>query len=89
MACSVCSAAVACSLWKQSHEDHDNIAQSLPDTLPANVANKKLVDDFKMSNMHMILMQKDMDAKEKRKMLEEIDEVEGVKWSLGMNTLFG
>ena len=66
-----------------------NIAQSLPDTLPANVANKKLVDDFKMSNMHMILMQKDMDAKEKRKMLEEIDEVEGVKWSLGMNTLFG
>lgn len=66
-----------------------NIAQSLPDTLPANVANKKLVDDFKMSNMHMILMQKDMDAKEKRKMLEEIDEVKGVKWSLGMNTLFG
>ena len=66
-----------------------NIAQSLPDTLPANVANKKLVDDFKMSNMHMILMQKDMDAKDKRKMLEEIDEVDGVKWSLGMNTLFG
>ena len=66
-----------------------NIAQSLPDTLPANVANKKLVDDFKMSNMHMILMQKDMDAKDKREMLEEIDEVDGVKWSLGMNTLFG
>lgn len=66
-----------------------NIAQSLPDTLPANVANKKLVDDFKMSNMHMILMQKEMDAKEKRKMLEEINEVEGVKWSLGMNTLLG
>ena len=66
-----------------------NIAQSLPDTLPANVANKKLVDDFKMSNMHMILMKKDMDAKDKRKMLEEIDEVDGVKWSLGMNTLFG
>jgi len=37
----------------------------------------------------MILMQKDMDAKDKRKMLEEIDEVDGVKWSLGMNTLFG
>ena len=37
----------------------------------------------------MILMQKDMDAKDKREMLEEIDEVDGVKWSLGMNTLFG
>ena len=34
--------------------------------------------------MHMVLMQKDMDAKDKRKMLEEIDEVKGVKWSLGM-----
>ena len=60
-----------------------NIAES-PRYTSGKRANKKLVDDFKMSNMHMILMQKDMDAKDKRKMLEEIDEVDGVKWSLGM-----
>lgn len=66
-----------------------NIAQSLPDSLPSNVANAKLEEDFDMSNMHMILMDKGMDVRDKQKMLEEIDKVEGVKWSLGMNSLIG
>ena len=66
-----------------------NIAQSLPDTLPGNVANKKLAEDFKMSNIHMVMMDKDMDSKIKRGMMEQIDEVDGVKWSISMSSLFG
>ncbi len=66
-----------------------DIAKSLPDTLASNVANEKLKQDFDMSNMHMILMDKDMDGKAKSKMLDEIDKVEGVQWSLGMNSLIG
>lgn len=66
-----------------------NIAQSLPDSLPSNVANAKLEDEFDMSNMHMILIDKDMDSTDKQKMLEEIDKVDGVKWSLSMNSLIG
>ena len=66
-----------------------NIAQSLPDTLPGNIANEKLAEDFEMSNIHMVLMDSDMDAKAKRKMLDEIDQVKGVKWILGMDSLFG
>lgn len=66
-----------------------NIAQSLPDSLPSNVANAKLEEEFDMSNMHMVLIDKDMDSTDKQKMLEEIDKVDGVKWSLSMNSLIG
>ena len=39
-----------------------NIAQSLPSSLPGNVATEKLQEDFDMSTMHMILMNRDMDS---------------------------
>lgn len=66
-----------------------NIARSLPESLPSNVANEKLAEDFDMSNVHMILMDQKMDGLEKREMLEEVDTVDGVKWSISMNSLVG
>ena len=62
-----------------------NIAQSLPQSLPSNVANSELKDDFDMSTM----LDKDMDAKEKKAMMSEIDDVKGVKWTLGLNSIVG
>lgn len=66
-----------------------NIAQSLPSDLPSNVANRKLEDTFDMSVMHVVMMDRSMDAKEKRDMLADIDEVEGVKWTISMESLLG
>lgn len=66
-----------------------NIAQSLPETLPGNVANEKLKQDFDMSTVHMIMMDKNVDGKEKKKMLDEIEQVDGIKWTLGLNSLVG
>ena len=66
-----------------------NIAESLPATLDSNVANDELKNVFDMSNIHMIMMGKNMDSKEKQKMLNEIDQVDGVKWSISMNSLIG
>ena len=40
-------------------------------TLDSNVANEELKKDFDMSNMHMIMMDKNMDAKDKQEMLNE------------------
>lgn len=78
------------AIYGNNHtEIYYNIAQSLPSTLDSNVANDKLEEVFNMSNMHMILMDKDMDSKEKKNMLEEVDKVEGVKWSLSLNSLIG
>ena len=66
-----------------------NIAESLPATLDSNVANDELKNVFEMSNIHMIMMDKNMDSKEKQKMLNGIDQVDGVKWSISMNSLIG
>lgn len=66
-----------------------NIAKSLPENLLSNQANEKLKDDFEMSTIHMIMIDKDMDGKEKRKMSKEIEQVEGVKWTLGLNSIIG
>lgn len=66
-----------------------NIDKSLPATLESNVANDKLKEDFDMSTMHMILLRNGLDSKQKTQMLDKIDEIDGVKWSLGMNSLIG
>ncbi len=66
-----------------------NIAESLPSTLDSNVANDELNKDFDMSNMHMILMDKNMDGLNKQKMFDAIDEIKGVKWTISLNSLVG
>ncbi len=66
-----------------------NIDKSLPASLASNVANDKLKEDFDMSTVHMILLRNGLDNKQKTQMLDKIDEVDGVKWSLGMNSLIG
>lgn len=70
-------------------EIYYNIAQSLPESLPSNIANEKLEKDFDMANVHMVLMDKHMDSLKKQEMMEKIDEVDGVKWSISMNSLIG
>ena len=66
-----------------------NIAQSLPSTLDCNIANDELKKDFNLSNMHIIMLDKGMSAKDKEEMFKKIDDVDGVKWTLGMNSLVG
>ena len=42
-----------------------------------------------MSNIHMVLMDKNMDSLDKQKMFDQIDQVEGVKWTISKNSLIG
>lgn len=53
------------------------------------MATKKLTDTFDMSTVHLVMMDKNTDAKDKRKMIEEIEDVKGVKWCIGLNSLVG
>ncbi len=66
-----------------------NIDKSLPATLDSNVSNEKLKEDFDMSTVHMVLLKNGLDSKQKTQMLDQIEKVDGVKWSLGMNSLIG
>ena len=53
-----------------------NIAQSLPSTLDCNIANDELKKDFNLSNMHIIMPDKGMSAKDKEEMFKKIDDLE-------------
>lgn len=66
-----------------------NIDKSLPQSLPSNVANKKLSKDFHMSNIHMVMLKSGMSSKEKSQMQKKIEKVDGVKWVLGMDSVVG
>ena len=66
-----------------------NIDKSLPSTLPSNVANDKLKDEFDMSTVHMVLLKEGLDSQQKTEMLDRMDKVDGVKWALGLNSFIG
>ena len=53
------------------------------------MANAKLQETFNMNNVHMALLKKGMTSKEKTEMLNQIKDVDGVKWALGMDSFVG
>ena len=66
-----------------------NIAQSLPKTILSNIANDKLEETFDMNCMHIIMMDKNLDPRAKSAMVDEVEEVDGVKWALGLRSVVG
>ena len=70
-------------------KNYYNIDKSLPATLDSNVANAKLQETFNMNNVHMVLLKKGLTSKEKTEMLNQIKDVDGVKWALGMDSFVG
>ncbi len=74
----------------QSHADvYYNLAETLPEDLPSSMANAKLQEDFNMGAMHMLLIDSSLPGKEVRAMMEEMEQVDGVKAVLGIETLLG
>ncbi len=66
-----------------------NLDETLPRDLPSIVANDKLNESFDMNATHMLLLPADLPAKDVRHMTEEVKQVEGVNWVLGLNALKG
>lgn len=66
-----------------------NIDKSLPQDLDSAIANKKLEEDFQMNNVHMVLLNNGLSARQKEAMLKDIEQVDGVKWAIGLNSLIG
>lgn len=66
-----------------------NLDETLPKDLASIVANNKLKDDFDMNATHMVLVDRNLQPKETRKMIKEMEEVEGIKWVLGLDALIG
>lgn len=66
-----------------------NIDKGLPDTLDSAISNKKLSEEFNMSNIHVLMVNSQIPGKDKTHMLEEIEDVDGVQWALGLSSLGG
>ena len=61
----------------------------MPQTLPFAVANEKLGDEFDMNTTHMLLVDADMDKKDVDNMMSDIDKVDGVKYTMGLESALG
>lgn len=77
------------SIGYSNTEVYYNLDKSVPDNLPFKIANDKLGEEFDMNTTHMLLVDADMDKKDVANMMEDIDGVDGVKYTLGLESFVG
>lgn len=70
-------------------EVYYNLDSTLPKYLDSIKANEKLSDTFDMNATHMVLADADLSSKEAKEMLQEMSDVKGVKFALGLDSLLG
>lgn len=66
-----------------------NLDETLPKDLPSIIANEKLKKDYDMNTTHMILVDSSVESADVAKMIDKMDDVDGVKWALGPDALIG
>ena len=66
-----------------------NLDSSLPKDLESIQANEKLEKEFNMASTHMILLDSNLSDKEVRGLIDEVNAVDGVKATLGIQALEG
>ncbi|WP_028517636.1 efflux RND transporter permease subunit [Ruminococcus flavefaciens] len=62
---------------------------TLPKTLDSVIANTKLAEEYNMNSTHILMVRSDMSAKDANKMMNKIESVDGVQFTLGFNSLVG
>ena len=74
---------------KTNDETYYNLAKSLPDDMEYVIANSKLSEDFDIASTHMLLIDKNLSPKSVREMTDEMEQVDGVKYVLGLESVIG
>ncbi len=62
---------------------------TLPKELDSVIANTKLAEEYNMNSTHILLADSDMERKETKKMLAELENVDGVQFTMGFDSLVG
>ena len=73
----------------QNTKVYYNLDKSLPDTLPSVEANTTLKDKFGMVSTQIVLIDKSVPNYRVNEMLEKIDELDGIEWTLGYSKIVG
>ena len=71
----------------QKTDIYYNLDKSLPDSLESISANKELKDKFDMVSMELLLVNKDMSDYQVSQMINEIENVDGIKWCIGYSKI--
>ena len=74
---------------RTNNETYYNLAKSLPEDMEYVIANSRLSEDFDIASTHMLLVDKDLSAKSVRDMMKEMEQVDGVKYVLGLESVIG
>lgn len=70
-------------------EVYYNLGGSLPEDMEVMVANSKLRDDFNIASTHMALIESKTSEQDVRKMTKELEDINGVKFVLGLESIVG
>lgn len=71
------------AIWGYTHtEVYYNLDKSLPKTLPSIEANTELKEKFNMVSTEIALVDKNVPTHEVKEMLEKIENVDGIEWTL-------
>ena len=78
------------ALYGYNHTNvYYDLAGTLPKSLDSVTANEKLDENFQMGATHMIIANSDLPSKDAKAMLNEIEQVDGVKMALGFDSIVG
>ena len=70
-------------------EVYYDLGDCLPQDIEFVVANGKLRDDFDIASTHMLLVERDVPSRDRRAMIKEMENADGVKYVLGLETVVG
>ena len=74
---------------KANSEVYYDMGQCLPEDMEYVIAEGKLREEFGVASTHMLLVSADVPAKDVRAMAREMEQVDGVKYVLGMESITG
>lgn len=74
---------------KTNSEVYYDMGECLPQDMEYVIANRKLAEEFDIASTHMLLVDADVSSKNVRRLIKEMEQVDGVKYVLGMESLLG
>ena len=74
---------------KTNDEVYYDMGQCLPQDIEYVIANSKLSEDFDIASTHIVLVSADTPTSSVRKMIKEMEQVDGVKYVLGLESVVG
>ncbi|MCI6636307.1 MAG: MMPL family transporter [Clostridiales bacterium] len=74
---------------KTNDEVYYDMGQCLPEDMEYVIANSKLSEEFDIASTHMVLVDASLPSKSVRRMIDEMECVDGVKYVLGLETVVG